>query len=466
MHIEYIWLSILLITFLLSIKDTTYGCCLLMLTRVLIPDVVRLTPFVDISLNTGVIGIIALFIFRDLLINNKLTYLFRNEYFRSLIVFSLLLIITIIFGDCIDYDAQISYYKQYFITDIFPIIALLWVTKERNNSKMLIYSMLFAILINTIYGIITVIIGMNPYASFIDFMYSTKQEQIQDLMLATRAGSITTSSTFSQPNQWGTFLPMAFVFCFYCYQETGRKIYLSALLLTSICVILCGKRTAILSYIIVLLSYFFMMSKADKIKYVIISVMALFLFILVIYIIPTFSSIKDLVETSLFFWDDNLRDKADVGGSSMEMRLEQTFFPWSFISDNLLFGKGFGFTHVYLSEYGLHSVMKGFETILAYAVCNGGVIGVLTWIFLFSQSYGYIRSKCKKNKMYAKLFSISVVVIAIANGLALIIFYGCFVVLLSEVHLLNNNYDTKKKNINNYGMLQCCKRIRKDDTIC
>lgn len=62
-----IWLVVLGITFVLCMKRTIYGCCMLVYARILIPDIVRLTPLADISLNTGIIGVIGIFLFRDLL---------------------------------------------------------------------------------------------------------------------------------------------------------------------------------------------------------------------------------------------------------------------------------------------------------------------------------------------------------------------------------------------------------------
>ena len=87
---------------------------------------------------------------------------------------------------------------------------------------------------------------------------------------------------------------------------------------------------------------------------------------MLVYFVPQLESAKNLIESSLFFWDDSLRDKHDVGGSSMSMRINQTLYPWVMISDNILFGHGFGFTAENFNTFGLHPVMANFETILAF----------------------------------------------------------------------------------------------------
>jgi len=65
-----IWLVILAVTFLLCIKRTSLACCCLLVTRILIPECVRLTPIADISLNTGVILVLILGLGRDIMFGN------------------------------------------------------------------------------------------------------------------------------------------------------------------------------------------------------------------------------------------------------------------------------------------------------------------------------------------------------------------------------------------------------------
>lgn len=431
----YAWLIILFLTFVLCLKNTALGCCMLIFTRVLIPDVVRLTPYADISLNTGVIGIIFIFMIKDLFSEGNLYFIYKNQYIRSLIVFLFLLLLSVLLGDCLDFPAQLAYLRQFFITDIFPIIAIVLYARKKKESNWLIYAMLIAVYVNTIYGISTVVIGMNPYASALDLMYSTRLEQIQDLYVNVRAGTLSTSSTFSQPNQWGAFLPLAFAFHFYFYKMTKSKWVLFSLILITICVFLCAKRTAILAYLCFWIAYGFIISPSQKMKLVIGVVCVVIVVGITIQYLPQFSGIENLIESSIFFWDDSIRARTDVGGSSMEMRLDQAIYPWQLISDSMVFGKGFGFSHVYINQYGLHPILKGFETILSYAVTNGGVLGCITWAYFFISSLKF-KTKNIVYKKYATLLTTTAVVIAVANGLALIIFYGIFVVLLNKVQVI------------------------------
>ena len=95
-----IWLVVLGITFVLCMKRTIYGCCMLVYARILIPDIVRLTPLADISLNTGIIGVIGIFLFRDLLFQKvTLNGLVNDKYIRNILFFCNSIVIVYFIGN-------------------------------------------------------------------------------------------------------------------------------------------------------------------------------------------------------------------------------------------------------------------------------------------------------------------------------------------------------------------------------
>ena len=222
-----IWLVVLGITFVLCMKRTIYGCCMLVYARILIPDIVRLPPLADISLNTGIIGIIGIFLFRDLLFQKvTLNGLVNDKYIRNILFFAILLLLSILLGTCLNFSNQIGYLKQYFITDLFPPIAVVASIRNNEDARLLLKSVLIAVLINTVYGIFTVIIGTNPYLFFLNLYYASDFSKLIDDSLSSRSGIIGTSSTFRHANFWGTFLPLAFVLVFYYYRLTKKKLFL------------------------------------------------------------------------------------------------------------------------------------------------------------------------------------------------------------------------------------------------
>lgn len=444
-----VWMAILAITFVLSVRNTALGCCMLIFTRILVPENVRLTPLVDISLNTGVIGVIGLFLLRDFLLHPQyIRVVIKDPYTKILVLFAALLLLSIVFGSCFNTQRQLSYWWQYCITDIFPAIAVIASTKNKKEIQWLLYSFLIAVLINTVYGVITVIIGANPYPIMMVLLYPLEGEGISitdDIDLVMRGGVITTSSTFVHANSWGIFLPLAFAFHFFLFNYTKKKMCLWAIFLLSICIFLSGKRTAIVSYFCFWLGYWWYSEKKTKKVIALYGIGFLILVLILVYTIPQLESARGLVESSVFFWDDSLREKNDIGGSSMALRIDQTLYPWVDISDNILFGHGFGYNKVYFSMRGLHPVLLGFETILSQAVCNGGVLGVFTWIYFFVYSYKYSALK-SSNKVYPKMLTLCALAIAVANGLDLIMFYVLFIVLFNRVYKFNITLNDMVKN--------------------
>ena len=92
--------------------------------------------------------------------------------------------------------------------------------------------------------------------------------------------------------------------------------------------------------------------------------------------ISAFTEVKDSVkvEGRMFFWNDNLLAKTGVGGSDMVLRVRQVIYPLVEVSNNIVFGHGFGWCGWYLGKYELHPILFGFETILSTAVCEFGII--------------------------------------------------------------------------------------------
>lgn len=209
------------------------------------------------------------------------------------------------------------------------------------------------------------------------------------------------------------------------------------LLLLSICVIICTKRSAIVAYVVFWIIYWLYSSRKQKKKILLFFVSMIFVAIFIIYSIPQLSSVQGLLESSIFFWNDDMKIKNDIHGSSFSMRVEQVLYPFVLVADNFLFGKGFGWHTYYLSEHELHPVLQGFESIITVAISDGGFCGLILWSYLFYISYKYSSLKDKKKKYY-KIFTFVQLTIAIATGFSYFFFYGMYIVLLNRFYLLRD----------------------------
>lgn len=102
------------------------------------------------------------------------------------------------------------------------------------------------------------------------------------------------------------------------------------LLLLSICVIICTKRSAIVAYVVFWIIYWLYSSRKQKKKILLFFVSMIFVAIFLIYSIPQLSSVQGLLESSIFFWNDDMKIKNDIHGSSFSMRVEQVLYTHSF----------------------------------------------------------------------------------------------------------------------------------------
>jgi len=309
------------------------------------------------------------------------------------------------------------------------------------------------------YGCFTWIIGVNPYVFIINMLYSTQESLYVDAQLSDSRGLMSTSGTFEHANGWGYFLPIAFALFYYFNEIRSSRLKVILLFLLSICVVICSKRSALVSYMAFWLFYFLMTTPKRKVRLLLYGVAGILVLYIVVSFFPFLREAKGLIESSVFFWDDSLRDKNDIGGSSWEMRVQQIIYPFYEIRNNLLFGHGYGWTSYYVSKFGPHPIMYGFENLLSESLCNGGLCGTALWVYVFYKSYKHSVSTVSSRwqLLYIRLLTIVQLTIAMATGLSYFIFYGLFIVMINKLSLIKND-----ENICRNGNFQLCRNHRRD----
>lgn len=445
-----IWLIFLGLEFCFGLKKTIYACQFLIISRILIPETVRLTPIADISLNTAVISILILLVLKDLLIGKVQFKQFRNSYIKDIFLYILAFTIIFVFATKSDTHYQLNRLIQFCITDFMPVMVFVLEIKNIWQLDLTLKVFLICSCITCIYGIFTLLLGNNPYVDFINSYYGWRDSDFTDLMqegLDQSRGIYTTSGTFTHANGWGYFLPIAFVVIFFYNSIRQSKMAILTLILLAISIVICGKRTAISSFAGFWALYFLLGKWKNKVKLGVIFIAAFLFVALILNSFPELNQVKKLVDSSLFFWNDNLADKNGIGGSNWQMRINQMTYCFVLVKDNLLFGNGFGWTAYYLSNFGPHPILMGFENIISDAVSNGGVCGLLLWILIFYSSYKY-SSKNDKKKLFYLLFTFTQVLIALGSGLSYFIFYGIGIVLLNRFYLLEKDDKSINRNCN------------------
>jgi hypothetical protein len=445
-----IWLIFLGLELCFGLKKTIYACQFMLISRILIPETARLTPIVDISLNTAVIFVLILLVLKDLLIREVQIKQFWNSYIKDIFLYILAFSTIFVLAKKSDVHYQLSELIQFCITDFVPVVIFVLEIKDIRQLDLTLKMFLICSFITCIYGIFTLFLGNNPYVDFINSYYSWRDSNFSDLMqegLDQSRGIYTTSGTFTHANGWGYFLPIAFVIVFFYNSIKKSKIAILILILLAISIVICGKRTAIASFAGFWVLYFLLGKRKNKVKLGVIFIAAFLFVVLILNSFPELGRVKKLVDSSLFFWNDNLADENGIGGSNWQMRINQMTYCFVLVKDNLLFGKGFGWTSYYVSNYGPHPILMGFENIISDAVSNGGIFGLFLWILIFYSSYKY-SSKNDKKKLFYLLFTFTQVLIALGSGLSYFIFYGIGIVLLNRFYLLKKNDKSINRNSN------------------
>jgi hypothetical protein len=424
-----------LIHFFSCAYRTIWGLCTFLAIRILVPECARITD--SLSLNSLCILVLLLFTLRDFLTEGRLNII-KKSLLNLYLSFFCMFFVLLLLSDFQNFSFQLGRLMQFLLTDIIPAILASIIIQKKQDVKLIINTLIVASLICCSYGVYTFFEMNNPYVDY--FLYQNKSFQGNSLDFSdiSRGLSGYTSGTFISTNAFGYFLPITFVMLLYKEHIQHNCANIIVLILISICTIMTTKRSAIISYCSIWIFLFLFSKKKTKWKYFsYISIIVLIVIMLIMYI-PFFGNIRPLIESSIFFWNDNLADKNDIGGSSFMMRYGQIYYSFVEVKNNILFGKGFGWTTYYLSKNTYHPTLFGFENIITEAIVTMGVCGLFVWSFIFYKSYRYSSFHEKDKSMY-KIFTLIQIVIAIATGFSYFIFYGIYIAILNKFYLLKRS---------------------------
>lgn len=436
-------LIILAFSIVMAFKRPIYGYCCFIAIRILVPEVAR-SPLADaISFNTTIIFVIIVsLIYKE---GKSFMRVVRNDYFsKTLIVFFLYAIITLPLSNYGDIGIQYKNTIQFFLTDILPIIIFISVIHTKKDFDILVKVFLVATIACCIYSVFTVFVSFNPLVTTFKLAFDkTGELTASDLVEDFKTGrGLAASGTFVHTNGFGYFISMSIPICVYLIAKKYHiKLSIATLLLLVVNLFLCKKRSPLVSMGVFLIAYLFVSRNKEKFKYLLYTIGSIFLFMVLIELLPALSSINNMLESSFYFWDDKLLAKNDVGGSSWELRVRQLVYPFTEIKDNLIFGHGYGWCAWYRDELILHPILYGFETIFSTAVCELGIMGYFIYFKVFANSYKYSRPFRIKDTNYQLLNLIAEIVLIIATGLNYFYFWGFGIVLLRKGDLLESkNY--------------------------
>ncbi len=220
--------------------------------------------------------------------------------------------------------------------------------------------------------------GINPYIMELANINNAELLEAQFGDQSSRL-MVKISSTFTHPMTFGAFLGMAAVYIYSHLANKKNVVLLCVLVGLLSCVFFCGIRTPIAALFITVAIYLLLKKNFKAFLYAsMIGVIVYFIIIQIPAISGTILSMAD-------------RGSSEVGGSSVEMRLEQLDAAFDEVGNCMAFGKGYGYNSHYWSMHGTHPRLYSFESLVFVILCNHGVVGFLIWgimlykIFRFSK---------------------------------------------------------------------------------
>ena len=328
--------AILAFTVVATLIRPSYGLACFISARILIPEVVRTPGFEGLSFNSTLILIIVI----SVLVNGLAkTYvrLVKDSYFKALVFFICSCAVLLPFSDYEDLQFQYNSLIQFLLTDILPVILAIAVVRTKWDLKIVIQTFLWSTILCCVYAIIAYLMQKNPYVNYFQTITGWRDTSLVKEVWYTTGRGVSTSGTFLHANGFGYFISMSiplFVYLQYTGQYNKRTIFI-ALALLIVNIFLCKKRSPIVSIGVFLILWMYLKRKTWNV----LLYMKVFLLgavvLLAVFIIPALESIRSMIETSFFFWDDKLLAAKDVGGSSWELRILQVTYPFIEVKDNI-----------------------------------------------------------------------------------------------------------------------------------
>lgn len=275
-----------------------------------------------------------------------------------------------------------KFYKPFgFLLDSYFILLLTCYGVKNENflSNKIIYTLLFV----SVYGVLTLAIHSNPIQSFVASAFN--QTLLDKYYWGAR---IRITSTWSHPIAYG--LVCSALFYEYLPYLKSKKVQVLMFFL-AVNVFVCGSRTALASFlfmgcIVVLTRYRFERAVQQ----------ALVACALIIPIYLTIPVVKEKVDSVI----NTALGNSDVGGSSLEMRDEQTYYVMQIVNNEPLLGHGMDYVNEGLG-YGTEKFngdwhLLGLESYSYILLIERGFVGLFLELFIWLAIIAY----AFKNRKY------------------------------------------------------------------
>ena len=359
-------------------------------------------------------------------------------------IFSVAFLFTLPFSASMSFLNQLTAVKQ-FLLDLLVPLSLVVLLRKHGECISIQKFALILVLVTCVYGVYTYAIGTNLYSLLVQIYYPEAND-FEKYMEEERAGLEGRIGGFiGHPVFYAGMMMIFFYLVLYFSLQMMKKknrawFFFSVVCMLAIAVnlFLTGTRSAMVAVAVGLAYYCVRVLSYSKLMIIgasivgVIGVMATF---------PIFGKYQPMVDSIVYFWDDD-KTSGEIKGSSVSMRLNQLEGTFDIISGpRILFGNGAGWIRKYMEKNGKHPVLLGFESLLFSGLVQYGVLGFLLMYGGLFGSMVYVNERLngKRDDRYlVNAYVLSYVVYAFLTGAydfsAFLMIYGFLVksILCSE----------------------------------
>ena len=347
---------------------------------------------------------------------------------------------------------NMSFSFDAWITNVSPFFYILYLygvmktnPKSIKTFKWTLFGIMTAIMI---YGLfLTLMPGVNPYLMITQPLFGGEFNEAYALgrsgldngsKLVLNEGRMfgRISSVFTHPMLYGLNLGLFFIYILYLLKNKPKILFIFSLFII-IAILTSGVRTSIgaLLFTIIIILLFL-----RKYKFFFVFFLG---FLIFIYILPLISPGMGEYVMSIFS-----QEESTLKGSSIDMRLEQLEGCFEIVQNDLLLGKGYGWSKWYNATFGTHPTALWFESISFSTLVNTGLLGIILWIIFGIKYHKYVKHNIVNPALQIVLLTLFVYFITfcmITGEFGLTYFYVFYTIIICLNDEIKDKYGTVQR---------------------
>lgn len=401
-------------------KKSCYGFIVYMVIRMCIPSSAR---FFGFSFNTLSFALFFLLSYKTIIqaikerANNS--YIFTKNIYKWIVTIGILGSVSLVTGE-VPFDYQLSSLIKFVYTEVLPAVVVLYVFKYESDFRTLLNVIAGCAIFSCVYAVFTFLTRTNPLHE----MFYTGDEIYRDAADISRRGMFEGTAVGIYNDKVYMSIVAYLYFSFFWGKQILHKFLLYTLLLTAlVATFLTSQRSAILGLMVFL---FVQVYRDKRNRSMIFSFAALVGVVLYFASISfeQFGQLQQVINSTLFFWDDKYQSDIGVGGSTMELRITQFLGVFDALKYSLLQGLGYnfpGYFHEFVWDQevlGQNPVFAGFESCIFVIGSSSGLIGIYAWAHMYYKNYKLTVSNCVDDMRfyYASFYLIFLMVVILTDA--------------------------------------------------